>query len=156
MKVSIQYNDRFYWWSIPKKRRKTKQVLRHPEIQIVCNHRDSTMNQMHLFKCSSCQKSKIKTDSDRSTRSVLVRFKEEWRAHKSFWAETGLGFGNHLCCCVNSVFQTFLYECTQNVGRGSGSKCSIVCQSHWACGYWLPLTVTGFMYLRHYQSLSIS
>ncbi len=100
--------------------------------------------------------SKIYTESDRSARSVLVRFKGEWRAYKCFWEETtGLAFGSHLCCCVNAVFQPFLYECTQNVGWGSGSMCSIVCQSHWACGYWLPLIVTGFMYLRHYQSLSV-
>lgn len=56
-------------------------------------------------KVAQAKRSKIKTDSDRSTRSVLVRFKEEWRAHKSFWAETGIWQPFVLLCkfCIPNI-----------------------------------------------------
>ncbi len=46
------------------------------------------MNQIVSSNVAQSKRSKIYTESDRSARSVLVGFKGEWRAYKSFWEET--------------------------------------------------------------------
>lgn len=67
------------------KKRERNQILRHPKICVT-----TEIQQWTRYISSNVTRnkwSKIETEAH----AVLVRFKGEWRAHKSFWEETGAG-----------------------------------------------------------------